>query len=277
MKEIAVLFSGGTDSTAAVALLAESYDRLHLLSYGHSGISKPENSRTNVRLLEQRFGERFEHRIYDVDRLFRWVTYLNYWENVRKFGFFNLTTCGLCKLSMHVRTLVYCLDHGIGEVADGANRHMSHFPAQMQEVLDELRDLYARFGIVYQNPVFDYDSPGGLDWTHKVGLIPKEEKSSGEEEKQRTTGRLLVDFGLFEEENLKGTETDRSMQARCFQLTLLNAFALGYYIPRHGEDAYRKGIQQYYRHKIARVAEHVERYRLEDKNTELSRMIDRNS
>ncbi len=275
MKEVAVLFSGGTDSTAAAALLAQSYDRLHLLSYGHSGIFRPENSRVNVALLRERFGDRFVHEVFDVDRLFRWITYLDYWENLRRFGFFNLTTCGLCKLSMHVRTLAYCLEHGLSEVADGANRHMSHFPAQMREGLDELRAMYERFGIAYTNPVFDYDSPDGLDWSHKVGLVREKEANRDDSEtKPRTTGRLLTELGILERENVKGTETDRRMQARCFQLTLHNAFALGYYIPRYGEDAYRRGVQRFYRRKIARISEYLEDFRQHPESGVLARMID---
>ncbi len=65
-----------------------------------------------------------------------------------------LSTCGFCKLAMHVRTLLYCLDNGIKTVADGSNRNMSFFPAQMPEVVLLVRELYKSFGIEYVTPVF---------------------------------------------------------------------------------------------------------------------------
>ena len=67
-------------------------------------------------------------------------------------------------------------------------------------------------------------------------------------------------YGILEEENVKGTKTDRKMQGRCFQRTLLNTFALGYYIPTHGMELYRENVLLFYKQKIALFTKQVEQY-----------------
>ncbi|MFC1889582.1 hypothetical protein ACFL4G_07480, partial [Thermodesulfobacteriota bacterium] len=172
MKKVAVKYSGGTDSTAATVMVAEAFDKVHLVTYRHSGIRHINNSTHHLSRLRELYGEdKFEHVIIDMDRLFKEVTFSRYVKNIRRYGFFNLTTCGLCKLAMHVRTILYCLDEGIDHVVDGANINSSHFPAQMKEVIDELRLLYAEFGITFTNPVYDYAFPDDIDWLHKMAQL----------------------------------------------------------------------------------------------------------
>lgn len=253
MSEIVVQFSGGTDSTAAVSLLTGRYERIHLLTFKHSGLHHIENSRYNVPKLKEVFpNTEFTHRIYNIDRLFKTVTYFHYSHFLFKYGFLNLTTCGLCKLAMHIRTLLYCCDLGIKEAADGANSNSYYFPAQMKEVVELISEMYDQFGIRYTTPVFDYDFPDDIDWEHKLGLpaLADKKKKRSDRNKRKTTGELLFEKGILTEENVKGTETDRNMQARCFQLTLLNAVALGYFIPKHGMEKYRNKVKEFYGEKI---------------------------
>ena len=269
MKTVAMMYSGGTDSTAATALIADRYDQVHLVTCSHSGLANIENSGRNIARLRELFGpDKFVHVILNMDRLFKKVTFARYGTFLRKYGFFNLTSCGLCKLAMHVRTLIYCLDRGIVNVADGANRNMSHFPAQMAEVIGELQAMYAHFGIDFTSPVFDYDFPDDIDWFHKLGLASLVADRNGKKptKKGKTTGQVLRDMAILPEENVKGTPLDQKMQGRCFQLTLLNNFALGYYIPKYGMDQYRKTVHHFYKEKIELFITEVERY-LEDQET----------
>ncbi len=54
---------------------------------------------------------------------------------------------------MHVRSILYCYEHGIRYAADGSDAELSElFPEQMQPVLDLYRQLYQRYGIDYTNP-----------------------------------------------------------------------------------------------------------------------------
>lgn len=276
MKQCTVMYSGGTDSVAATTLIAEQFDRIHLVTYKHSGISHVNNSRYHLNKLGELYGaDKFKHMIINVDRLFKAVTYARYAHNVRHHGFFNLTTCGLCKLAMHLRTLIYCLDNGIDVVVDGANKHSSHFPAQMKEVIDELRALYAHFGIDYQNPVFDYEVPDNLDWFHKMGLaaLTAKHKPAKRKQKNNSAGQLLYEQGILDRENVKGTATDRCMQPRCLQLTLLNLFAFSYFIPKFGMEAYREKAAVYYREKIGHFRTMIEKYVADRNGSEIEKWI----
>lgn len=271
MKQIAIKYSGGTDSTAATALVAEQYDRVHLITYKHSGISNIGNSGRNIEKLKEIYGsEKFSHTVMDTDKLFRTVTYADYFQLVRKFGFFNLGSCGLCKLAMHIRTIVYCLDNGITSVADGANKNSDIFPAQMAPVLSELRGMYKRYGIEFVSPVFNYEFPEEIDWKHKFGLVSKPKKRTGE----KTTGQVLFERGITPAENVKGTETDRKMQGLCFQLILLNLFALKYYIPKHGMEKYTAMTAEFYKEKISRFTRELDDYVDKKPGNLLSKVID---
>ncbi|MEW5946597.1 MAG: hypothetical protein AB1742_10405 [bacterium] len=270
MKQIAIKYSGGTDSTATAALMAEKFDRIHLVTCSHSGLKNVGNSARNIEKLMEIYGnDRFVHVILDVDRLYKMVTYADYLKNVRKHGFFVLTSCGMCHLSMHIRTLVYCMDNGIAEVADGSNKNSSLFPTQMETVIDEIRKMYARFGMNFTNPVYDYEFPTDIDWKHKFGLV----RGAPEPPPGTTTGQVLFNRGILDRENVKGTATDRGMQPRCFQLTLLNLFALKYYIPRHGMDEYRKGTTRFYSDKVDLFTRRLEQFFENRRGSILSRVI----
>ena len=107
MKEIAVLYSGGTDSTCAAVLMLEQFECLHLLTYERFGLFHTENIGTNVKALREKFGEqRIKHIFINIDKLFKEVSYAKYWQTLINFGFLMLTTCGLCKLAMHIRTVI---------------------------------------------------------------------------------------------------------------------------------------------------------------------------
>jgi hypothetical protein len=274
LKRILILYSGGTDSTAAAALVAERHDNITLVTYRHAGISNVGNSRRNIVKLRETFPlALFSHELIDFDPLFRLVTYHDYLGSLRRHGFFTLTTCGLCKLSMHLRTVIYCREHGIEEVADGANKNMPHFPDQMRETISCFKRLYLHFGITYSNPVFDYAFPADIDWIHKLGVASLYGAPSGPGPDVMTTGRFLHRKGILPAENVKGTALDRTMQARCFQLTLLNAFALGYYIPTHGMNRYREGIERFYNERADHFIRETERYLDGDRNTAFARAV----
>ncbi len=279
MKKLAVMYSGGTDSTAAVIRVARDFDEVHLLTYKHRGITQVENSHHNVPKLSELFGEdKFVHRYYDIDRLLREVSYSRYAHFVRRYGFFNLTTCGLCKFTMHLRTLIYCIDHGITHMIDGANHNMSHFPAQMREVIAELHRMYARFGVEYTNPVFELDFPDNIDWYHKMCLqnLARRPKSNAPKPTGETvtTGKILQDHGFFEEENIKGEKIDRKVQPRCFQFALLNVFALSYYIPKHGMDRYKEMLAKFFGEKRVMFEEEVAEYVKDRQRSRLARLIE---
>lgn len=262
--DMVVLFSGGTDSTLAAALSAEKHGRIRLVTYDRFGLfDTEENTRRAARVLQSRYGpERVTHEVLRYDALFKHISYENYLMNLLKHRFFLLSTCGLCKLAMHVRTIVYCLDTGARHACDGANKGMELFPAQMDCVLAEIRGLYARFGIDYANPVFDYAPPEEGDFLEKENLaLVKPLASAPSVAKEKTTGYALKRLKLSPEENVKGTAYDRARQPRCFQFILFNVFAKKYYLASHSMEEYRADTLEFFKGKIESIGTLLEEYR----------------
>lgn len=254
-NELAILFSGGTDSTLAAALMAEKFEKIHLITYDRFGFFASDNTKLNVLKLQDKFGQdRFIHHIIKIDKITKWIFYERYLYNLKKHKFFVLSICGLCKLAMHLRTVIYCLDNGINNVCDGANKGMNVFPAQMKEVLLMIKDMYAQFGINYINPVFNFEEPQDSSFYDRLGFEKIfdsfKKDDSYYEKKKNTTGYKLFELGLMPSDNVKGSKLDRSMQSRCFQLVLFNVFALSYYIPTYGSKKYQEKTVEFCKDKI---------------------------
>ena len=156
MAEIALMFSGGIDSTMAACLLAERYERVHLLTYhnGH-GTAHMGKTRRRVDELRARFGnERFEHMLTSTKSLMETVvvddlveTYADY-----RSGFI---WCMGCKLAMHTRSAIYCLENGITEMSDGSSGSTQEMVEQMLVSLSLIRTFYEHYGISFATPVYD--------------------------------------------------------------------------------------------------------------------------
>jgi hypothetical protein len=152
---------------------------------------------------------------------------------------------------MHIRTLIYCLDNDIHFVADGANKHMYYFPDQTTEYIEETKKMYARFEIVYLNPVFDFDCPEeDIGWLHKLGLETSYSSEKNSSAKKATTSQFLFNEGILNIRNAKADKFNQNTQARCFQLTLFNIFLHWYFLPAYGISKYKKMISAYYGEKI---------------------------
>ena len=86
IKEIAVLYSGGTDSTCVAFLMAKEVDKVHLLVYKRFGLFSIDNIATNVKKLTERFGEdKIVYKVIDLDKLFKEVSYAKYWHNLKNY------------------------------------------------------------------------------------------------------------------------------------------------------------------------------------------------
>lgn len=278
--KIVVLFSGGTDSLLTSALMAEKFREVHLLTYHRFGFFATTNSELNVRKLKEKYGDtKFTHSIIKTDKLTKYVFNERYLRNLLKHGFFMLSNCGLCKLAMHIRTVIFCLDNNIRNVCDGANRNMRLFPDQMRNVLEEYRKMYARFGINHMSPVFELEYPQGLDYADRLHLdrvLPAEgEKDDPDAEKRkRTAGYKLCEMGLMPSENVKGTELDRKMQPRCFQFILSNIFINGYYLQDHTYEEYERETVKFQKEKIDFFIKLLDEYAEKGKKSRIAKLIE---
>ena len=250
----AILFSGGTDSTLAAALQMEKFQSIHLLTFERLGIASVENSKVNANMLIEKYGpDRVKHIIINIDKLFKKISYENYLSNIIKHGFMNLSTCGLCKLSMHIQTINYCHENNIHFAADGANQGMKLFPAQMKPVINQMKDLYTKHEIDYSNPVFDYEYPdeGSFISMENSNMLKSfNEKKRDEGVDKMTAGRVLFEKGLAPLPNVKGSDYDRKRQPRCFQFILFKTFVNKHYLSTKSYDEYVKDTVKFFEDKI---------------------------
>jgi len=276
MKSIAILYSGGVDSTAAAVIMAKRFDQIHLLSFKRLGLFNVERTSLNAELLKTKFKNKlFFHTILNVDKLFHMISYAKYFKSLKKYGFFLLSTCGLCKLSMHIRTLIYCLNHDIHFVADGANKHMFYFPDQTIEYINAVKNLYSQFQISYLNPVFDFDCPEkDTDWLHKLGLDTDIPSENDKLIKKLTTSQLLFDEGVTSIPNAKAEKINQTTQARCFQLTLFNIFLHWYFLPTYGILKYKQLTYDFYRERTRLLLKMMVDYLKDGKNSFLHRYLE---
>jgi len=274
-SEIVVLFSGGTDSTLAAALANDKFKKVRLVTYSRFGIASVENSRLNADMLIEKFGNKFSHEIINIDKLFQHVSYENYFKNLMKHKFNLLSTCGLCKLTMHIRTIRYCMENNVKYVSDGANAGMTMFPAQMKPVIEELKKMYLSFGISYSNPVFDYDAPEEASFIDVNNQMLKstigtedvlDQTGDGGQVKNstKTAGHVLYKMGLAPAPNMKGTNYDKKRQPRCFQFILFHIFAIKYFLSNKSYDEYQNNTVEFFKDKILMAKELV---KSDDKKT----------
>lgn len=149
------MFSGGVDSTLAAVILAREYDRVHLLTYsngyGHVFMNK---TRDRVDELRRKFGNKFEYRLTSSKDLFEQITVNNVANEVieHKSGF---VWCMGCKLGMHTKSIIYNLEKGVPEMADGSSRDTSEMVEQKPFSLALIRSVYRRFNIAFHTPVYN--------------------------------------------------------------------------------------------------------------------------
>ena len=278
--ETAVMFSGGTDSTLTAALVAQKYQKVHLVSYDRFDLFAVKNTQLNAQKLQHKYGhDRFEHHIIKINKITRYVFYERYLRNLKRHGFFLLSICGLCKLAMHIRTVIFCVENHISDICDGANQGMHLFPAQMAIVIDEVQKMYARFGITYSNPVFNFEGPQETGFADRLNLeLSVQDKSAPAPEEtptMNTTGRKLHELGLMPSDNVKGTALDRKMQPRCFQFILFNIFLKWYYLYDHSLEEYQAATLNLYKDKMEHLSADIEAYLKNKTKSKLHKMIER--
>lgn len=271
-KRVAVLFSGGTDSTASSALLTESFEEIHLLSYNRAGFHSIDNSGYNAGKLEARFPDRtFVHRVLETTALARYVTERKRFRYFLKYGFFTLQNCGFCALLNHTGTLAYCLKHGITDVADGITHDWPFFPGHMDKVIDRFRVMYSSFGITYHTPVLHCDIDRPMRYVDK---LPGNGQAYQPQDEENTTGKILKRLGLSDTENYKGTAVDKRAQARCYQFVMPNLFVYWVYGAPYRWESYEKTVVEYFGHLMDDVSELVREFHDKGKRKELFAFLD---
>ncbi len=153
-RQVSLMFSGGVDSTMTAMLLGEKYDRVHLLTFGNGyGHYKLDRTRKRAAELRRHLGPgRLVHTIESVKELFEAVMadLIGDFSRYRS-GFI---WCMGCKIAMHTRSIIYNLEHGVDQMADGSSGSTGEMVEQMLLSVYMIREMYDRYGITYSTPVY---------------------------------------------------------------------------------------------------------------------------
>lgn len=214
--DVALMFSGGLDSTYAAVTLLEEHDRVHLLTYtneyGHYAVGRV---RRRLRELEQRFPGRFIQEIISIRELFDALVVDRLAQEYRTYrsGFI---WCLGCKLAMHARSILYCRENGLRYMTDGSSADTDEMVEQMAVSVALVRSLYARWEVSFSTPVYD---------------VPRGEKR-----------RVLDGLGFFR--GLPVGDRAFFIQPRCIpgELYYLPFVLLGQ-APRHDEEVVARFIR----------------------------------
>lgn len=215
VKAIAVLFSGGSDSTLAAVLAARRAESVHLVTYAHPFMFFHDKIDINIGRLREKFpATPFEVHRESITRLYRRLYGHRLLGNVvRHRSMLVPHMCGACKLAMHYATVDYCRRRGIAHVYCGAHEESSRvFPAQMKPVIEDTRRMYARYGITYEAPVYR----GGR------------------------TDRTLYELGLIDDPNMKDQRLFYATQHTCPIGALVHVHSRLYYTKLWGHEEYQR-------------------------------------
>ena len=156
-NECCIQFSGGSDSTLVAFLAAKKYDITHLLTFEHYGMKNIFYSKKNLYILKKRFPNKtFVHHIIDINKIYCKVYSNKHFRNIFKYNLlliYNIS--GASKFSMHIRTILYCLENNINYAYDGANQEYENIdPAQTSYILPLIKKLYNHYGIHFENLIY---------------------------------------------------------------------------------------------------------------------------
>lgn len=234
IRSAVILFSGGTDSTCAAAIVAEKVQRLYLLTFVETSTRKSPLPHENVRRLRLAFpAVEILHFVVSTDRLVQWLSYgdstFKYLLRLFKEHIFNLVTPGFSSLSWHLATLRFTsllVQSGKEEVLgvyDGMTQELTHLPGHMPVVRRQIEQLYREAGLDFSSPVYDFPVPPDQKFVDRLvvdrhGFAASSEVIPG----SRTTGKYLYERGILPHPNVKGSMFDVQMQHDCYPFIVYN-------------------------------------------------------
>jgi len=156
IREVAVQYSGGADSTVATIIAAQRFEKVHLLTFYHPFIREKHKSAVNAAKLAQILGnEAVIHRYVDATQTLSQIMFGDYWGDYRKHGTAPVGwPCLACKLSFDTESIQYARDNGIELVIDGADLRVEFQLSQGHKGMLELRrQFYLEYDIEFRHPV----------------------------------------------------------------------------------------------------------------------------
>jgi hypothetical protein len=177
-QDLAILFSGGTDSLALYALAAAGHhpdikrpNRIHLLHMlnGMSRFHDFPSARLRIakKILagrapaEDSGADADKSKLpetlmveLDMGRLFQGLWLDRYEELMPHYNGKNLV-CVACKVAMHTRAVIYCLEHLVPLIITGYAKRQEHYPEQTPVFMKKIAGFSEHFGIQTNFPIYD--------------------------------------------------------------------------------------------------------------------------
>ncbi len=169
-QELAILYSGGTDSLALYTLAAGGHHpglsrpvRIHLLHMLNGMGRFPDFPRNRFLTAQKILAAKVtasdilppaEMVELDMGRLFQGLWLDRFEELMPRYGGKNLV-CVACKLAMHARAVIYCVEHFVPHLVAGYTKKQGYFPEQTQVFMEKVTDFSLHFGIRTSFPVYD--------------------------------------------------------------------------------------------------------------------------
>lgn len=266
-----VLFSGGSDCTLAAAKAAQGgrFEEIVLLTYEVPVSCLDENAGRNVPRLREAFPDvRFTHVMMPVGAVIDKILTRNKIRSVLRHGLMEASLCLHCRMGMHVRTIMYCLDDGIAHVLDGANITMALWVDQTRKGLEMIDQLYRAFGVTLEHPVVDYV---GDDLFDLVKYLSPEDL---EGVVHKSTSQELREMGVLGD---AGHKSDYAASYRaqpvCLGVVMSLVHSLGYRLPFEPYPEFNRKALAWLRDKVDMSREMLTEYRSERRGSELGRLI----
>ena len=176
--ELAIMFSGGTDSLAVYTLASLGHHpelprpkHIHLLHMlnGMSRFHHFPRKRFEVarKILERQVPLNEMHSLessvkipevlmveLDMGRLFQGLWLDRYEELMPRYNGKNLV-CVACKVAMHTRAIIYCIENFIPHLVTGYAQRQEYYPEQTPVFMEKMSDFSSSFGVRTHFPVYE--------------------------------------------------------------------------------------------------------------------------
>jgi 7-cyano-7-deazaguanine synthase in queuosine biosynthesis len=154
--DVAIMFSGGRDSSLAAVRYCMSGKRVRLLRFA-TGLGIPSEL---PKIREQELRTIFPGQVLEdtpiipVHGIVRRLALATIEMDFQSFAGKNLVLLGE-KLALHCASVIYCLREAIGVLADGSSGYQKELPEQRPIAIDFFHEISTEFGIKYETPVLE--------------------------------------------------------------------------------------------------------------------------
>ena len=214
--KVLLMFSGGKGSLlSAIELMRNGYKVL-LMTFDNGNILPAVDNSRLINIVNFFGKDKIEYIgvLPSIDT-YRHNTFATgnklFSEIIDEYGDISARTmnCLNCKTSMYTEAVLYCLEHEIYNIADGA-RKSKNIPFQQSEIIDEYRSFLGCYGINLLLPVYDLSDWDFDNLFMAQGILSK-------------TGDMAWSClsNLFEHQKIPASDREISTSKKILQKTLI--------------------------------------------------------